>query len=144
MRESSFALFTGDVPQCTLKMEALEPGFQGRLLAGRWFHQGCFLRAPPEWELPTSRRLWKLDAPGRGLGDAPHAFRRSRQKHIVNSDLSPVRAGWHYRLLSLDPRLFSVFREVGGAAGAPATHIDDISGCGGTGVLEATQGVWVA
>ena len=43
---------------------------------------------------------------------------------------SPSTVGLKFEVPSFDPRLYFVLRGSGGAAGAIATRIDDISGCG--------------
>ena len=80
-----------------------------------------------------------MNAPAYSLDGAPVAFRRSLRKCLANSDLSPANEGLQYKVSSLDTCLCSAFRRNGGAAGAHATHIDNMLACGERGVLSRTQ-----
>ena len=66
----------------------------------------------------------------RWVHDSPVAFRRSRKKHLLNSEEYMNKVGSRCQVSNFDPCLFSVFRETGSAVGAFTAHIDDIVGCG--------------
>ena len=61
---------------------------------------------------------------------SPVAFRRPLRKYLVTSVESLSSVGLGAGVSSFDPRLYYITRKSRGAAGAVATHIDDILCCG--------------
>ena len=107
-------------------MAALEP----RYPEADGIDREVYLRAPREWIPKDTSRVGRLRAPASGLHGAPVAFRRPLRKDLVNSAESLFGAGLRFEVSSFGPRLYCIFQESGGAVGAIATHVDDISGRG--------------
>ena len=79
--------------------------------------------------------MWKLHAPAYGLTGAPSAFCRALRRCLLGSANSLDRAGLEFPGSSSGPGAFFIFRNLGGAVGAIATHIADIPGRGEPDVL---------
>ena len=60
------------------------------------FNRDVLLRAPAEWDPLNPRRAWKLPAPGKGVDDAPEAFRRSLQKYLLDSGNPLAKVGLQF------------------------------------------------
>ena len=67
------------------------------------------------------------------------AFHRPLQKYSVSSPTSLAKENLRFDVSDSDPCLYSVFGGGGGAAGAIATHIDDIQGCGEADITSRTR-----
>ena len=106
-------------------METLEPGHQERV----------FRQAPPQREPLRGKRIWKIKAPAFELNHAQAAFLRSLKTHLSNSDESPKQVGLRRQVSTFDPCRLFIFWATWVAAGAFATHADDILGRGGSDVL---------
>ena len=103
------------------------------------FVRAVNVRAPCEWNAKDTRHVRKFGAPACGLNDAPVAPHWTLRKYSANPVRSPAAVGLGFEVSSSGPSLFFVIRKSGGAFGATATHIDDISGCGEP---ELLSGVW--
>ena len=99
------------------------------------FDRDAYLFAPDGWEPSRRERVWELKAPAYGLNDAPVASRRFQKRHLLNSVAPMKSAGLRCQASTIDPYLFSVFREEGSVVGGFTTHIDDILGYGEPDVL---------
>ena len=104
------------------------PDIKNACLQADGFDRDVYLRAPCDWNSEDFRRVWNLRAPAYKLNDAPAAFHRSLRKYLVNSVDLPAAVGLRFDVSSFVPRLYFVFRKMGSAVGAFATHTDDISG----------------
>ena len=98
-----------------------------------------YLHAPLEWRPENPNIVWKLNAPGNGLNEAPVEFRRTLKRYLLQSANSPKLAGLRFEVSTLDPCLYVVYNTVKEAAGVFSSHIDDILGCGAPGVLDRTR-----
>ena len=74
--------------------------------------------------------MWKSEAAAFGLNDAQAAFRRPLRRYLANSAEPRPEVGLRFEAPSFGPRPAFVLRKSGGASGAIAASIDDISGCG--------------
>ena len=98
-----------------------------------------FVHAPPEWGPRCRTRTWQLRVPAYGLHDAPVAFYATLQKYLPDKERNIKVAGLNFRDSSRDPRLYYVVGGTRNPAGASTTHIDDILGRGGAGIMEEVR-----
>ena len=101
-------------------------GIQNAFLLADGFGRKVCLRPPVGWDPEGTHRVWKLNAPAYGLRNVPMAFHRAPQLQLLKSGNSLARAGLGFQVPSFEPRSYLIFREISGADGAIATHIDDI------------------
>ena len=116
-----------------------EPGYRKRPDTTDGFIRDVFPLASLDWDSKNTHRIRKLRAPAYSLNDAPAAFHRSLQKYSANPVESLASLGFRFEVSSRDPRLYYVFEEAGGAAGALATHTGGILGCGYRDILLKTR-----
>ena len=95
------------------KWDLWSSGIENAFLQAGGFARNVFLQGPVEWGPLRSDRIWKLQAPGRGLNDAPAAFRRSPKRHILDPDNSMRGAGLRCQASLFDPCPLFVFRGKG-------------------------------
>ena len=102
----------------------------------------AFSHLPAEWDPSRANRIWKLINPEYGLDDAPGGFRQKLQRYLLRSEDSSAHADLKFQITTFGPCLRFVFRGSGSVVGAPTTHIGDVCGCGGPGMLLKVQKYW--
>ena len=99
------------------------------------FERDVINQSPPEWLPGEPRRVRKLDAPSCCLNDTPVAPRWTPKRYLINNADSLEALDLRLEASQFDPFSFFAHRTSGAAAGAMATRIDDLLGCGGREIL---------
>ena len=99
------------------------------------FGREVFLHAPTEWGPGGAHRISELHAPAYGLNHSPAARHKALKRYFFQADSSLARGSLKFGASLLCPCSYVVFWCSGGSEGAAATQIEDILGCGETGVF---------
>ena len=70
------------------------------------------------------------------------AFRKTLRRYLLCAEDSLAHVALKVRLSTVAPRLYFVFRGIGGAVDALTTHFGDVLGCGEPDLWIAASGAW--